>query len=145
MIFCSLVAAGAGGAAGGAMLILWPAFVDLFTQNAPLANLAGALAISVLGASFFALYGIAVGAIIGVIPSFLTGFALTLLSRWPPFRSLPLWTVSGAIVGLLVISSTDWREPMDSVPAWVAGGAAAMMAYWGVGLRVFKLKLLPHR
>jgi hypothetical protein len=144
MIFCSLVAGGAGGAAGAAMLSIWPALLKMSSGGMPPSNDLLALPAAIAAGLFLALFGgVAVGAIIGFVPSFLVGLAMTALSRWRPFQSLALWALAGGAAGFVVANLIDWKLPTDSRPVWVIGGAAAMMTYWGLGLRTFKLKLVP--
>ena len=144
LIFCSLVAGGAGGAAGATMLTIWPTVMAIGTDGVPLTN----QLIAVLGAMGAGLVlgllgGVVVGAIIGFIPSFIVGLALTALSRWRPFQSLALWALTGALAGFVMSSLFNWDPLFNSTPSWVFGGAAAMMAYWALGVRLFRLTLLP--
>jgi hypothetical protein len=143
MIFCSLVAGGAGGMAGGAMMALWPIYAPWIAKGVTLKAFFGFLPIALSAAFFFAIFGAAFGVIFGFLPAFAAGTALTAMSRWRPFQLLIVWMLAGAGTGFAVVSLFSWRQPLDSTPAWVFGGTAAMMTYWGLGLRVFKLGLKP--
>jgi len=143
MIFCSLVAGGAGGMAGGGMLAMWSAMAPLVEKGIDFDAFFVMLPLAVGAAVIFAMFGIAFGAIFGFVPAFVVGLALTALARWRPFQSAILWALAGAGSGFAVVSLFAWHRPLDSMPAWVFGGAVAMVAYWGLGLRVFKLRLMP--
>jgi len=139
MMVCALVAGGAGGLGGSVAHSFWSWSVIVARDGATLYGMLLSLFIALSAGFFLGMFGAAFGLVVGFAPSLITGFILIQFARWRLFQSGIVWALVGALAGLAAGIAFPWEGAFSSRAAWVGGGASAMITFWALGHRAFRL------
>lgn len=139
-ILVSFGGAVAGGAVAGAVLMLVAAFPESWEAR-PIANVLGAVGITLMGMFALAALGPVGGLFFGLAPTLLLGTLLSLVRRWRPFDHMMVWAIAGGSAGLAIPLFTKWgmpsapaiQDPSAWLAGWAAGGVTSMVVFWAWG------------